>query len=540
MASDDSKKPVWEVSGSGQDSSSTGEGQATTTQRADDVVVLRDDPAAKAAFLATFTPEEEKRIMRKVDRRFLLLIGLMYMVKTVDFNNASSVKVLQVGQPSNILNELHMTSDQYNWVQSIYYISYILFEAPSNLVLKRFTPRLWQTRIVFTWAVVLACHAAIKNRQSFYALRFLLGMFEAGMFPGIMAQLASWYRSDEMAKPVAWLFGIQQVASIVSALLCYVISYMNGIGGMSAWRWVYLLEGLATIAFAGVVFFVLPDYPKSPRSSKWLTPREQDFIETRLSENAPLTHEPAFRKEEVIASLKEPSIWAFMLSQMLVNLGGYALQWYLPTITTSLGFTTLPKNQLLNIPPAAAGVAGVVFSQYFISWAIITRPAYIMIIMAGMVVCFVLFFTISSPGGIYAACVLGTLFYQTYFVPFWSWRSATLKGTTGTAFTLGLQNCVGQVGGVIGPQLFVSKWAYNRYKNSFAIAGSAIIAAFFTNLWTWWLTRNTEYDVMRVARLRRKARREGRIYAEDDVRVFKERQFYSGVLKRKEVDEVAV
>lgn len=85
--------------------------------------------------------------------------------------------------------------------------------------------------------MVLACHAAIKNRQSFYALRFLLGMFEAGMFPGIMAQLASWYRSDEMAKPVAWLFGIQQVASIVSALLCYGISYMNGIGRMSAWRW---------------------------------------------------------------------------------------------------------------------------------------------------------------------------------------------------------------------------------------------------------------------------------------------------------------
>lgn len=130
MASD--SKPVWD----GHDSSSTGEGQATT-QSANDVVVLRDDPAAKAAFLATFTPEEEKRIMRKVDRRFLVLIGLMYMVKTVstapqlriyllmvqvDFNNASSVKVLQVGQPSNILNELHMTSDQYNWVQSIYYV----------------------------------------------------------------------------------------------------------------------------------------------------------------------------------------------------------------------------------------------------------------------------------------------------------------------------------------------------------------------------------------------------------------------------------
>jgi hypothetical protein len=140
---------------------------------------------------------------------------------------------------------------------------------------------------------------------------------------------------------------------------------------------VYLLEGLATIIFSGVVWFVLPDYPKSPRSNKWLSEREQNFIEIRLSENAPLTDDPVFTKSEIVGSLKTPIIWAFMISQMLVNLAGYALQWYLPTITTNLGFASLPKNQLLNIPPAAAALLGIIFSSYFINWAIITRPAYI-------------------------------------------------------------------------------------------------------------------------------------------------------------------
>jgi hypothetical protein len=123
---------------------------------------------------------------------------------------------------------------------------------------------------------------------------------------------------------------------------------------------------------------VLPDYPKSPSSDKWLTKREQEFIETRLPENAPLTSDPIFSKKEVIASLKTPTIWSFMLSQMLVNMGGYALTWYLPTITTNLGFASLPRNQLLNIPPAAAAVIALIAADYVISLALIPRPAVIM------------------------------------------------------------------------------------------------------------------------------------------------------------------
>ncbi|KAI4599026.1 hypothetical protein KJ359_002443 [Pestalotiopsis sp. 9143b] len=344
-----------------------------TVSRAD-ADTLRDDPEAKARFLATFDAVEEKRIMRKVDRHFFLLIGLMYMIKSIDTNNAANIRVLQVAQPRNIMVELGMSSDEYNWVGSIYGIAYIIFEAPSNLLLKRISPHLWQSRIFLTWGIITACHAAVKTRDQLYAVR----MFEAGMFPGVLAQLSSWYRTDEMGTPVAIFFVFNSLAPIVGSLLCYGISYMNGIGGLSSWRWVYLIEGLATIVFSAFVFWLLPDYPKSPRSNRWLTAREQEFIEARLPENAPLTNDPVFSKSEIVAVLKRVLIWSFMLSQTLVNIGGYALTWFLPTIITNLGFAELPKNQLLNIPPAVAAICGILFSAWFMNRAVIVRPALIM------------------------------------------------------------------------------------------------------------------------------------------------------------------
>ncbi|KAK5130038.1 hypothetical protein LTR08_002512 [Meristemomyces frigidus] len=455
------------------------------------------DAGSREAFLVSFTPAEDKSIMRKVDRRFLLLIGILYMTKNIDYQNAASVKVLQVGESRNVLTELSMTPDEYNWVQSVYFISYIIFEIPSNLLLKKMSPRIWQSRIILTWGIVLACHAAIPNKQTYYALRFLLGMMEAGMFPGIAAQLCS---------------------CVVGSLLAYGISYMNGMCGMSAWRWVYLLEGLYTILLAVVVYLVLPDYPKSPRTSKGLSPREQEYLEVRLSENAPLTNEGAF----------------FMINQLMVNLGGYGLSWYLPTITTNLGFAGLPRNQLLNIPPAAASVLAIIFAGNFLNRAYVTRPAFTQPIMAGMTVFFVLFLAVSSKASIYVACVLGTMFYSVYFIPFWAWRSSTLQGMTGTAFILAFQSCIGQVGGVIGPQLFQSKFAHNGYKTSFGICAAAIIVGWLANLWTWLLTRNIEWDVRRIKRLRITAGKDGAVYADDDVRVHEERRFYGGLGRKAE------
>lgn len=344
---------------------------------------------------------------------------------------------------------------------------------------------------------------------------------EAGLFPGLAAQLCSWYRSDEMAKPIMWMFGWQNCAGIVGSMLAYGISYMNELGGLSGWQWVYLLEGLFTVLFAGVVWFCLPDYPKSKTSDSWLSPREQEYLEVRLTSNAPKTSDSAFNKAEILASLKNPRTYSFCLMQVFMNLGGYGLQWQLPTVTTRLGFAGLPRNQLLNIPPAAASVLAIIFAGWFLGRAYLTRPAFSMFICAGA---FAFFLVLCFPGQVsreatYLACIFGTMFYSVYFIPFWAWRSATLVGTTGTAFTLAFQSCIGQVGGVVGPQLFQSRFEHNGYRTSFAICAGAIGASWLANCWTWWLTAKNESDIRRVARLRIKAHKEGKVWAGEDVKL---------------------
>lgn len=284
-------------------------------------------------------------------------------------------------------------------------------------------------------------------------------------------------------------------------------------------RRVFLLEGLVTILFSGIIYLVLPDYPKSPRSSSWLTPEEQEYLELRLPRNAPRTHDPVFSKDEIMTSIKDPKIVGFTLSQFLLNIAGYGLSWQLPTITTSLGFAGLPRNQLLNVPPAAVTVLGIIGAAYFLRRAIIVRPLFIQLLTAGTLAFFIVLCLPVGRSATYAACVLGTAFYFTYFVPFWAWRSATLRGSTGTAFALALQTSVAQVGGIIAPQVFPSRWAADGYNKSFIVCSACVAAAAASNAWLWYLTRTSENEVQRVRKLRIEAERGGHVWAGADVRI---------------------
>lgn len=170
-----------------------------------------------------------------------------------------------------------------------------------------------------------------------------------------------------------------------------------------------------------MVYAYLPDYPRSPTSARFLTEREQEYVELRLPHNAPKTNEPNFKKQEIISTLKDIRLWSFCLAQVCINIGGYALQWQLPTVTTSLGYAGLPRNQLLNIAPAAATVLFIIFTSWFMSKAYMTRAEYLIIVSAAG---FAFFVVLAAPGvprgGIYVACVFGTMCYAGYFIPFWA------------------------------------------------------------------------------------------------------------------------
>ncbi|SPO01719.1 related to permeases of the major facilitator superfamily [Cephalotrichum gorgonifer] len=345
-------------------------------------------------------------------------------------------------------------------------------------------------------------------------------MFEAGMFPGVITTLSYCYRTDEIERPFLWYFWISNLANIIGSLICYGASFMDGLRGLSGWRWAFILEGVGTILLARVIFFLLPDFPKSPSNRSWLTPREQQFLEARMPPNAPATADPSWNTKEAWVAFKSPTTWAFMLDQALMNLGTYSLNWYLSTIIVNFGFVSLPTSLLLNIPPAAAGIAIMCICVLATSRAWTCRPLTCVITVLGTIEAYILFFSLSDLGGLYAACVLSQFFANCYYVSYWSWRTATMSGSNGAAFAIGLQSSVAQLGAVVGPQLFASKWVHNRYRNRFIIGFVIIFAALLTNLWTWWLTRKIERRVVTVRREILVARKEGRVYTgEDDVDV---------------------
>ncbi|CAG9996787.1 unnamed protein product [Clonostachys byssicola] len=499
-------------------------------------VTVLDAPASdsaedRAAFFRSFTPEEHKRAVWKVDIRILWLSGCMMVIKNLGSANAANARVMQSKQPTNIQVQLGMSDFDYNWVSSIFYIALIICEIPSNLMLKYWKPRNWLSRIMATWGIVVACHAAMSNKEGYYVLRFVLGAMEAGLFPGIITHFSSWYRNDELEKPIMWMLSINQVSGIASSMYAYGVSYMDGMQGLSAWQWLFILEGITTVLFAGVVFLVLPDYPGSARSRKWLTPREQTYLELRLMDTAPKEDDPTFNTGEVFDALRDPRTYLFSVAHFCLNLAQYALSWQLPTITTSLGFVALPKNQLLNIPPCLTGIILTIIVSYLIKQAYMPRPAYVIIIITTLIVFFGILAAPLSNGGIYAACIIATGFTAVFTVPFFAWRASSLKGSTGTAFTTAFQLTFSQAGGVIAPQLFQAKYSADHYRVPFSICTAFLVLSLLLFFWCWWTTRQLESEINRVRRLRIKAAREGRIYDGVDAQVEDIRTAHNGRLK---------
>ncbi|TIC96946.1 putative tartrate transporter [Colletotrichum higginsianum] len=253
----------------------------------DDATTLSDSELAREAALTALTVEEEKKLIRKVDWRLIPLLAMLYLVKKLDESNVSQARIMNKGTERNILTQLDVTSDQYGMVTVLYTVPYILAEIPSNLLLKRFKPSRWQSRIMLSWGIVTACTAAVHNLGGLYACRFLLGLTEAGMFPGIILQLSYWYRPDEIAVRLMWIF---------------------------------------------------------PGNTKWLSPVESAFLQARLPPNSPRSSEKNFAGSEIIASLKDKRLWLFTLSWALMTCGKNGIDFYRPSIIANMGFSHLPDS----------------------------------------------------------------------------------------------------------------------------------------------------------------------------------------------------
>lgn len=207
----------------------------------------------------------EKKTIRKVTRRIIPLLFLLYIISYLDRAN--------VGYAALEMNEaLGLTSKMFGLVTGIFFIGYFLFEVPSNILMQKFGARVWITRILFTWGIISMATGFAQNATQLYVIRFLLGIAEAGLFPGIILYLTYWFRAKERASTIAMFMTAIAVSYIigapVSTLIIDHIHWMN----VPGWRWMFIIEGAPAVILGFVTYFYLTDRPEQ---AKWLTAEEK-------------------------------------------------------------------------------------------------------------------------------------------------------------------------------------------------------------------------------------------------------------------------
>ncbi|ORY55852.1 pantothenate transporter [Pseudomassariella vexata] len=444
------------------------------------------------------TPDEEKKLVRRIDWHLMPLCSLIFMFKNLDSDNVSNARIMNRGSNMNIMTQLAMTADEYNLVTVLYFLPYIVFEAPSNLLLKRVSPSRWQSRIMVTWGIVLACHCAVTNKSGLYTARFFLGLAEAGQFPGVILQMTYWYRPDEMSLRLLYFYTCGNLSGIFSGLLAFAFDHLSGAGGLLGWQWLMLVEAIATIITGVTVWFLLPD----------------SFIQARLPPNAPRADESNFNFGEILSSLKDIRLWLFTLIWASFTVGTSGVRFYQSTVIADLGFTSIATAQILNLPITILGLLVICLTGLHANNGRLPRPLYPLTFLLIILASYAVLVAYPSTAAVYAVTLVGNAVTATWFPVMWPWRVQTTSRTTGSAFSIGFVNSYGQIGGAVGPQLFRADYA-PRYRTSFGVAMGLVFACISITLVTWWVTRHAERNTRKVNGARVRAAARGESVVED-------------------------
>lgn len=279
---------------------------------------------------------------RKVGWRLLPLLFVCYIVAYLDRVNVGFAKLQMQG-------DLQFSEAVYGLGAGIFFLGYFFFEVPSNVVLHRVGARRWIARIMVTWGLLSAGTMFVSSPTAFYVIRFLLGAAEAGFFPGIILYLTYWYPAARRGKATALFLSAIPFAGILGGPISgWILQGMSGVNSWAGWQWLFLLQGLPTVALGVVVWGFLNDRVKDAR---WLTPDERALIERDIGA------EHAGKSESgILTALANPRVWLLALVYFAFVSGLYGISFWLPSIIKGLGITGVMDIGLVSAIPWAFGV----------------------------------------------------------------------------------------------------------------------------------------------------------------------------------------
>ncbi|SEU31450.1 Sugar phosphate permease [Burkholderia cepacia] len=429
-----------------------------------------ETPDERKAIPADSLPADLDALYRRIGWKLMPLLLVAQVLAYLDRVNVGAAKLQMAG-------DLGLSDTVYGIGAGIFFVGYFLFEVPSNLMLHRVGARVWIARIMVTWGIVSAAAAWVHSPATFYLQRLILGVAEAGFFPGIVLYLTYWFPAHRRGRMTTLFMSATAVAGIVGNMLSgWIMTNLDGFAALSGWQWTFVIEGLPTVVVGLAVHYLLPSRPNDAR---WLSPEEADAVLRGLDVNAGRAEETQ-RASRLSAS--EMVLLTTIYFLLLVGL--YGIGFWLPTLVKDTGLTKLSWIGVCSAIPYLIAVlamnVGARSADRAGNWA-----AYV---VGGAGVASVGFILSASFSGALPAVIAGlslaaagTLTALPLF-----WHLPTMR-LTGTAAAAGIAtiNCFGNLAGFAGPIAF--GWLKDRHHDAIGptmlLALSALAAALLTAIY---------------------------------------------------------
>lgn len=382
-------------------------------------------------------PELERRTIRRVIRRIVPFVMLLYFVAFLDRVN--------IGFAALTMNaDLGFSSAVFGFGAGIFFIGYFLFEVPSNLILHKVGARIWIARVMISWGIVSGAMAFVQGQTSFYVLRLLLGIAEAGFFPGIILYFSYWFPARHRAGVVAMFMAAAPISTALGSPISGALLEMHGIGGLAGWQWMFLIEAVPAVVLGVVVLFYLTDRPEK---AGWLADDERAWLVAEMANDGAAKtatgHNP-------LRALADPRVLALSLVYFGTSAGLYTLGIWAPQIIRGFGLTPLVVG-FVNALPAVVAVAAMIL------WARRSdrtreRAGHVALACLCAVAGLVLAANATTVAVVVLALAFTNIGVSAAKPPLWAMPTTFLSGASAAAGIAAI-NSVGNLGGFVGPAM---------------------------------------------------------------------------------------
>lgn len=406
------------------------------------------EKTAKCSYLAQELGLDEKKLNWKIDLWVVPAFCLLYFLSFLDRVNISNARLYGLSE------DLGLTGNQFNVALTIFFVPYIFFELASNYMIKIISPHIWLSCSILLFGGISIGMGFAKNYGQLLACRFLIGMTEASTFPAIFYILSCYYTVKQAQKRYSIFFSSTCLAGGASGAIAYKIFDIDGVHGIAAWRWIFIVEGSFTAGLAILLYFILPDFPEQ---AKFLNDNERQYLKTKLEiwSGAKSGFEKSVPVKKFLEGLKDPLIWVTALAYFGFIIPAYGYAYFSPTIIASMNFNGGPvrANQLSIAPwlvAFAISISLAILSDYYKRrYPFVVGCIILSIVGLAMVLG-------SKVAGVrYAGCFLATSGLYTAMPILVCWTSVNTAGHTRKSIGIATQIGFGNIGGIISTFIFL-------------------------------------------------------------------------------------